>query len=192
MAMGRPPQFDRVVARDRALMLFWRKGYQATSLADLLAAMEISRSSFYGAFGDKRALFVECLDLFAERTLGFLASAPTAPRPLEVLRRFFELGLDRAGVADLRWGCLLVNTSLEMAGVDDDLSARASGHLGRVQGCFELSLIQAGRPPERAADLAAFLMLLLEGLRVSSRRALPSEAQRHQIHTAFQLIEATP
>lgn len=188
--MARPVEFDRLVARDRALLLFWRRGYHATSLADLLEAMEISRSSFYAAFGDKRSLFLECLDLFAERTLGFLGATLTQDQPLADLKRFFELGLGRMGEGESHWGCLLVNTSLEMAGVDEGLSHRASGHLSRVQAAFEASLLKTGCTPQKAADLAAVLMLLLEGLRVSSRRALPTEVQRNQIDTAFRIVDA--
>jgi TetR/AcrR family transcriptional repressor of nem operon len=188
--MARPLEFDRTVARDRALLVFWRKGYQASSLTDLLTAMEISRSSFYAAFGDKRALFLECLDLFAERTLAFLGASRAADPPLQGLKRFFELGLGRMGEGESHWGCLLVNTSLEMAGVDDALSARASGHLSRVQAAFEASVLRTGCTPQKAADLSAVLMLLLEGLRVSSRRALPAEVQRNQINTAFRILDA--
>lgn len=188
--MARPVAFDPTHARDRALLLFWRRGYQATSLADLLEVMAISRSSFYAAYGDKRALFVDCLDLFAERTLGYLDHTLTQDQPLEGLKRFFELGLGRMGEGESHWGCLLVNTSLEMAGVDDALSARASGHLARVQAAFEASLLRTGCTAQKAADLAAVLMLLLEGLRVSSRRALPIEVQHSQIQTAFRIVDA--
>lgn len=188
--MARPLEFNRNAARDRALLVFWRKGYQAASMADLLAAMEISRSSFYAAFGDKRALFVECLDLFAERTVNFLGAARTEEPTLQGLKRFFELGLGRMGDGEPQWGCLLVNTSLEMAGVDDALSARASGHLSRVQASFEATLLKGGCAPRKAADLASVLMLLLEGMRVSSRRVLPPEVQRSQIETAFRILDA--
>jgi len=74
--MARPLEFDRPQTVNKALVLFWRKGYQATSLADLLAAMGIRRSSFYGAFTDTCSLFVECLDLFSARTLEILQRAP--------------------------------------------------------------------------------------------------------------------
>jgi len=188
--MARPVEFDRTLARDRALLLFWRRGYQAASLSDLLAVMEISRSSFYAAFGDKRALFLECLDLFAERTLNFLNGTLETNPPLDGLKQFFEIGLGRMGDGESHWGCLLVNTSLEMAGVDDALSQRASVHLAQVQAAFEASLLTTGCSPQKAADLSAVLMLLLEGLRVSSRRALPPETQRNQIHTAFRIVDA--
>ena len=70
--MPRPIEFDRSKAVNRALVLFWQKGYQATSLSDLLETTNISRSSFYAAFTDKRIFYIECLDLFAERTLELL------------------------------------------------------------------------------------------------------------------------
>lgn len=187
--MARPIEFDRSEARDQALLLFWRKGYQATSLADLLSVMGISRSSFYAAFGDKRALFEECLDRFAERTLAMIAADRTNPRPLDAIRAFFEMGLGRMGDGEPQWGCLLVNTSLEMAGVDQALSARASRHLRDVQSGFEANLLAGGFDADKAADIAAHLMLMLEGLRVSSRRALPAEVGRRQIHTAFRILE---
>ncbi len=172
------------------MLLFWRQGYQATSLSDLIAAMGISRSSFYAAFGDKRGLFVECLDAFAARTFAVLDAARGDRRPLEAIRRFFEMGLARMGDGEPQWGCLLVNTSLEMAGADPNLSQRASGHLSQVQARFETNLIEGGCEPAAAADLAALLMLLLEGLRVSSRRALPGDVQREQIRTAFRILDA--
>ena len=71
--MARPIEFDTGAARDSAMLLFWRKGYLASSLPELLEEMGISRGSFYAAFRDKRSLFVECLDLFAERTHEMLA-----------------------------------------------------------------------------------------------------------------------
>jgi AcrR family transcriptional regulator len=88
-AMARQIEFDRSLARDKALVLFWRKGYQATSLADLLAAMEIGRSSFYAAFGDKRTLFLECLDLFAARTGAAVQRTRAALPPIDALQDFF-------------------------------------------------------------------------------------------------------
>ena len=64
--MPRTPEFDRTRTLNRALKLFWARGYTATSLADLLEAMGIARSSFYASFGDKRSLFIECLEVFGD------------------------------------------------------------------------------------------------------------------------------
>lgn len=188
--MVRPIEFERDAARRQAVRLFWRKGYQATSLTDLLSEMQISRSSFYAAFGDKRALFLGCLDLYGEFTLGLLAAVRREPRPLEALRRFFEMGLTPFGEDASSWGCLLVNTSLEMAGEDEGLSAHASRYLYQVQAEFETTLVAGGIPRDQASDMAEFLMMLLGGLRVSGRRAQPLAAQQRQIRTAFHVLSA--
>jgi TetR/AcrR family transcriptional repressor of nem operon len=189
--MARPIEFDRPRAVNKALALFWRKGCQATSLADLLAAMDIGRSSFYAAFTDKRTLFIECLDLFSTRTLELLQRARAEAPPLDALQDFFErnfTGARGAGAVRGHWGCMLVNTVLEMAGVDDELAARASRRLGEMQRIFEACLRDAGAPPARAEELAAMLMLFNQGIRVSSRRRLPDAQHLQPIATIFRLM----
>ena len=191
--MARPLEFDRSKAVNKALVLFWRQGYQATSLADLLAAMGIGRSSFYAAFGDKRSLFIECMDLFSARNQDMLQRARAEMPPLNVLQSFFEgkLVSGRSAVAAQRhWGCMQVNTVLEMAGVDDELAARASHHLTDMQRFFQTCLEDAGAGPARAEELAAMLMLFNEGIRVSSRRRLPDEQHLQPIATTFRLIRS--
>ena len=175
---------------DRALALFWRKGYQAASLADLLAEMRIGRSSFYAAFTDKRSLFILCLDLFAERTLAILERAGPQAEPLEMLQGFFERNFQGPPSARAGWGCMLVNTVLEMADVDEALAARAGQHLDRVQQVFEIRLLEAGASPDQALQLAQLLMVLNEGIRVSSRRRLPDGVHLQSISTAFHLIRS--
>ena len=182
--MGRHIEFDRSKAVNKALVLFWRKGYQASSMADLVAAMGIGRGSFYAAFTDKRGLFIECLDLFAERTMDLLRHARGEMPPVDALQSFFErnfIGAPGTGPVKEDWGCMLVSTVLEMAGVDDELAARASRHLGVMQDFFQACLRDAGATPAHAEELAAMLMLFNEGIRVSSRRRLPDA-------TTFRLI----
>lgn len=192
--MARPVEFDRSKAVNKALVLFWRKGYQSSSLADLLAAMGIGRSSFYAAFTDKRTLFLECLDLFAERTAELVQRARSEMGPVDALQHFFErnfIGVPGSGVgasASRHWGCMLVNTVIEMAGVDDGLAQSASRHLVAVQRIFQECLLEAGAEAARAEELAAMLMLVNEGIRVSSRRQLPDAQHLRSITTTFGLI----
>lgn len=181
--MARPLEFDRDQALTQAVGLFWRQGFQAASLPDLTTGMGISRSSLYAAFGDKRALFMECLDLYARRTLALLAAVRAEHPPLEALRQFFERSCAQPG-------CLLVNTTLEMADVDDGLSAHASARLAEVQAGFEACLGDTGCGPALAAELAGFLMLVNQGLRVSSRRNLSAEARQAQLDTTFRILAA--
>ena len=189
--MARPPEFDRGKALNRALALFWRKGYQATSLSDLLAAMDIGRSSFYAAFTDKRTLYGECMDLFAARMMELLERARDEKPPIDVLQDFLERNFLGARGARPDWGCILVNTVLEMAGVDEDLVARASAHLTTLQHFFRTCLREAGATPAQAEELAAMLMLFNEGIRVSSRRRLPDAQHLRAIDATFHLIRST-
>jgi TetR/AcrR family transcriptional repressor of nem operon len=190
--MSRPIEFDRPQAVNRALVLFWQQGYQATSLTDLLETMGIGRSSFYAAFTDKRIFYLECLDLFADRTLRLLQAALSEMPPVEGLEHFFKLnfvGLKEIGVKK-NWGCMMVNTVLEMAGVDDELSERASHHLNTMELGFRDLLEEAGALPQQAQELAAMLMLFNEGIRVSSRRRLTDAQHLQTIDTTFCLIRS--
>jgi TetR/AcrR family transcriptional repressor of nem operon len=194
--VARPVEFDRSRAVNKALVLFWRKGYQASSLADLLAAMGIGRSSFYAAFTDKRTLFLECVDLFAARTVELVQRARSEMPPVDALQHFFErnfIGVPGSGVGastSRHWGCMLVNTVIEMAAVDDGLAQHASRHLGELQRIFEECLREAGAGRDHAQELAAMLMLINEGIRVSSRRQLPDRQYLRPISTTFGLIRS--
>lgn len=179
--MARPLEFDRDQALMKATGLFWRKGYHATSIPDLLDALEIGRSSLYAAFGDKRALFLECVDAYVSRTLALLAEVRAGNPPLSALRLFFERTLPQPG-------CLLVNTALEMADVDSGLRDHAAARMGEVRAAFEACLRDAGCGDDEAARLASFLMLVNQGLRVSSRLSLPPEALCAQLDTTFQVL----
>ena len=83
---GRPRSFDRDAALDQAVRLFWSKGYEATSISDLTAALGIGVRSLYAAFGDKKALFDEVVEAYSIRYGGWIARAlaeePTAEQAI--------------------------------------------------------------------------------------------------------------
>jgi TetR/AcrR family transcriptional repressor of nem operon len=109
---------------------------------------------------------------------------------VDALQDFFERSFVVARGTKAHWGCMLVNTVLEMAGVDDELAARASRHLQEMQQVFQVCLQDAGASPARAEELAAMLMLFNEGIRVSSRRRLPDVQHLQPIATTFRLIRS--
>ena len=110
--------------------------------------------------------------------------------PIDALRNFFERNFTGARGEKGHWGCMLVNTVLEMAGVDDELAARASHHMGAMQRVFQACRLDAGATPARAEELAAMLMLFNEGIRVSSRRRLPEAQHLQSIAVTFRLIRS--
>lgn len=132
--MGRPCEFDEDEALDRAMRAFWEGGYDATSLEQLQAATGMGRQSLYNAFGDKRALFLRCLERYHARGLGRLREQLGEPPLRRAVAGLFEYVATRAD-KEKRAGCLQVNTAMELAARDvevGDLVARFQRDLEAV------------------------------------------------------------
>ncbi len=191
--MARPPEFDRQEALDAALKLFWQLGYNAASLQELLDAMQISRSSFYAAFGDKRALFLEVMQIFRDRTAAILLQYHADGGAASAIPGFFRHTVLEVPARRARRGCLMVNTILELAEVDDELSRTASAHLDSIEELFERCLREAqadGEIPVQAspAEGARYLMLLNQGLRVASRQGRKRAELAEMLNTSMSLL----
>src|ERR1700692_1987824 len=93
--MGRPRSFDVEKALDRALQVFWRKGYEAASLSDLTKAVGVNRPSLYAAFGDKETLFRKALDRYLNGPAAYTQEALKEPTARAVVERLLR------GAADL-------------------------------------------------------------------------------------------
>ena len=141
--MARPPGFDRTHALEAAMKLFWSRGYTTTSLADLLNAMEIARSSFYASFGTKRSLFIECLELFGDRTLAIVESDAKKLPAAALPRAFFQATALGVSPRRAQQGCLLVNTVLELADIDPPLNQLAVQKLDAIEDAFATAFRRA-------------------------------------------------
>lgn len=101
--MARPREFDRDAALEKALRVFWAKGFAATSTDDLRVAMGIGRQSLYGAFGDKRTLYLEALDTYQQRTnTGHVMRLSGPTSPIKASKTCFPV-LCRKTIASGRW-----------------------------------------------------------------------------------------
>lgn len=128
---GRPRGFDPSEAVAAALELFWRQGYQATSLDDLTSAMGLSRSSFYACFGAKRAVLLHAVRAYAKDGLATLAGIESAERePADAVRTMVRTIANPDGGSR---GCLLVNCITELAPHDAELAALARSHIERIE-----------------------------------------------------------
>src|SRR5260370_40645571 len=112
---GRPRSFDTEAAVERAMDVFWSRGYHATALPDLLRATKLSRGSLYAAFGDKHALFMRALDRYIADALARM-DVEFGPRsePIDGLRAYLAGYVERTSGAKGRRGCLLVATAMEL------------------------------------------------------------------------------
>ena len=169
--MGRPREFDTDTALEKAMRLFWAKGYEGTSVGDLTETLGISRPSLYAAFGDKQSLFRAALERYASGPAGYVAAAlgkPTARKVAEHLLR---------GAADLQantrnpGGCLTVNGGVacgdEAEPVRQALSAHRTAGVGLLRRRFEQAKAQGDLPKDSdPAALARFLAAVVYGMAV--------------------------
>ncbi|MEH6559377.1 MAG: TetR/AcrR family transcriptional regulator [Oceanicoccus sp.] len=192
--MSRPIEFERAHAVEAAMLLFWRQGYTATSLAQLLESMHIGRSSFYAAFGDKRSLFIEALSLFSARTNSIFDDVRAEEDPMMAINQFFEKTLFDVPERRMRRGCMMVNTVLELDQVDQGLSELAGEKLAEIEtkfeNCFRVAALCGNLSTQQdPRKLAQFMMTINQGLRVASRKKTDKKQLVDILKTTLSLLD---
>ncbi len=174
---GRPRSFDVEAAVERAMNVFWSRGYHATALPDLLRATKLSRGSLYAAFGDKHSLFLRALDRYIADALTRM-DAEFDPRrePVAGLRAYLAGYVERNSGANGRRGCLLVATTMELAGRDADVDRRIAGFFRDMEARVADALSRAKMAGKLAdgvepSSAARILVCFVEGLRVVGKTA---------------------
>jgi TetR/AcrR family transcriptional repressor of nem operon len=173
--MARPREFDETAALDAAIECFWRRGYVATSLRDLTAAMGLTAPSLYNAFGDKEELFALALERYLDRnTRGRLRRLEQTLAPKAAIARFFAEIVERSVNDRERKGCFLVNSALEIAPHHAQCRAVIAKQFAEIEGFFARCILAAqaeGTVPLHldASDVAKLLLGVLLGVRVLAR-----------------------
>lgn len=168
--MGRPRQFVPAEALRDALNVFWEKGYQATSLDDLTAAMHLSRSSFYACFGSKHAVMMAAVERYADELFARLEAMASSMPALEAIDAVL------AAIAEVdagRRGCFFVNCVTELAPHDPALAAFGQHHVARTGELVADLLERAGFNPKLAQTRAAALLALVIGTITLRKAGLP-------------------
>ena len=150
------------------MRLFWRKGYSATSIEDLVEALALSRSSLYDTFGDKRKLFLEALKFYSERVIsGTARTLNQAPSPLAGIQALLDdllAGVDSPSGA---LGCFMVNSVAELVPYDPEVTKLATAYSAALQGLLAQALTRAARPDQATPEqLATYVFNMIQGLRV--------------------------
>lgn len=120
--MARPIEFCREQALQAAIDVFWNKGYEAASLEDLVTAMAIGRQSLYNTYGDKRGLFLQAVSAQIDHYATMLREHFSDNQPVKSLFVSWFNGISHRGEKHKRRGCLLINTSMELAGRDQEIA----------------------------------------------------------------------
>lgn len=183
MMIGRPTEFDRQEALEKAMGLFWRNGYEATGLTDLTNEMGIGRQSLYNAFGDKHSLFVEAMKHYTCRNSQPLIDILRAPGSgVDNIRQVFEGAVSHLTSGDC-CGCLLTNSIIELAPHDDEVAEFVRSALNRVERALKDAVDLAVAAGEIPADtdsraMARFLNSSLHGMVVLGKAAATKSALR--------------
>jgi AcrR family transcriptional regulator len=188
--LGRPRSFDPRKALDRALRVFWEKGYEGASLSDLTRAMGINRPSLYATFGDKEALFRKVLDRYEEGQAAYVYEALKGRTARAVAEGLLRKAADGASDPRNPRGCLMVQSALACGEATDSIrqelnARRAAGEaairrrLSRAKS--EGDLLRGADP----AELARYLVTVIHGMAVQAAGGASRGKLRRVAETAL-------
>ena len=189
--MARTKEFDPDVVLRAAMDLFWRRGYEATSMQDLVDHLGIGRGSLYATFGSKHELYLLALDRYAEESGDRALEVLSQPGPVLPAVRSFLRGFLYESLTDQK-GCLVTNTAIECAH-DRPIARRVESNWDGLETAIAGALVRARSQGELAAGkdpraLARFLVTLVQGLKVMAK--VPDERRmRDAVDQALSLLD---
>jgi TetR/AcrR family transcriptional regulator, transcriptional repressor for nem operon len=192
--VARTKGFDPDTVLHSALELFWERGYEATSMADLVAHLGIARASIYATFGSKHALYLRALDLYAELVDPALLHALSQPGPaLPAVRRLVAQHLHEVTGDQGQRGCFVVNTAVELAPHDPVAAHRVEASWDHLETALTSALVRAvaqGELPDSRdpRGIARLLVVLLQGLRVIGKSGHGSARARDAVAQALTML----
>lgn len=173
--MPRPAEFDRDDVLEKAMHVFWHRGYEATSIQDLVDATHLNRGSIYNAFDDKFGLFQAVMDHYGEQAPSkILVENAKSGVPRATIETFFASILKRAKKDTEHRGCLMTNTAAELCARDDQISEWARNAMQRVEDALN-TLIKRGQADgtitttQKSRALARLLLACVQGINVLAK-----------------------
>jgi TetR/AcrR family transcriptional regulator, transcriptional repressor for nem operon len=194
--MGRKLEFCRDKALHTAMESFWAHGYEQTSMRDLAEQLGLHLGSVYNALGDKEKVFEAALKLnFEEQVLPRMKTLQEAPDPLKAIGDMMTCVVDESTGVTQGPGCFLVNSLLEVAHINDNITKHMHGYLAQIEtmmtNCVEraqqMGQIKANRDPRK---LAQFIMSVGFNLRVMAKLKTQPETIRNIRDVAFAALTA--
>jgi TetR/AcrR family transcriptional regulator, transcriptional repressor for nem operon len=193
--VARVREFNAGVALDKAMKLFWRKGYAETSVRDLVEHTGVAHAGLYAAFGGKRELYRAALEHYDATFGNFLIGPlerPDASRP--EIEAFFATILDAVRKKRFVDGCFMCNTAVEFGNESDDIVVKSRDNVERMTAGFRNALKQAHvRGQVRAgldtAATASFLTSVFHGIAVLARAKAPTGRIEESVHMALRVLD---
>ncbi|MEO3429037.1 TetR/AcrR family transcriptional regulator [Pelagibius sp. CAU 1746] len=193
--MARPRRFEREEVVEKALGVFWRQGYQATSVQDLVDATGLNRGSLYDTFGDKHGLFLEVVEHYRSHVSARRLAKLEEPGPArEKIATFFKEVIEFSVGEGRLLGCLMTNAAIELAPHDRDTRLAVAANMAAMEAAFRRVLTRARKEGEigagkSPADLARFLTATANGLRVMAKVSPERAALRSVVRIALESLD---
>ena len=189
-AKGRPREFCIDEALAAALRVFWTRGYEGASMAELTAAMGITKPSLYAAFGNKEALFHKALDLYEREKLAYMRTALDAPTARGVAERLLRGALEMQTHQSEPKGCLGVISSVacsaEAESIKADVISRRASSAAALEHRFEQAQADGELPDGLdAAALTRYLLAIMQGLAVQAGAGASPEQLEQLVNTSL-------
>jgi TetR/AcrR family transcriptional repressor of nem operon len=173
--VSRAKEFDERVALHAAMELFWERGYEATSMSDLVERMGVARASIYATYGGKHELYLKALDHYTRERDPEIVRRLSVPGPvLPLVRRLVDGYVTESQSGQGSRGCLVVNAAVERMAADADVCRRVERSWTTVEVALTAALERGRaqgelRPETDARSLASFLLVVLQGINVVGR-----------------------
>jgi TetR/AcrR family transcriptional repressor of nem operon len=194
--VARTKEFDPDAALQAAMELFWRRGYEATSMADLVEHLGIGRASIYATFGNKHELFLKALDRYGEMRDPQLTAELSQPGPaLPAVRATFRRFAAESTAESSRLpGCLVSNAAAELGPHDAACARRVERSWDHLETLLHSALVRAQAQGELPADrdpraLARMLLVLAQGLRIVGKASADPGRVREAAEQALTLLD---
>ena len=191
--MARPREFDETKVIENLMNVFWDKGYEATTMQDLVKASGLLKGSLYGAFGDKQALYLAALKHY-DRTriqagIDMLNGEGSARQKIA---RLFDNVIESTKRGLFAGGCLLCNASLEKAVSDKQVKSEIKTTIRRLKVAIMDAIKLEGVNEDQAASLAAFIVSAYFGTRVLAKGGAPAAMIGDTRDHCLQLVPRRP
>ena len=192
--MARPLKFDRNHALEKAMEVFWTQGYKATSVNDLTQAMGLSKSSLYGTFGGKHAIFIECIKFYCDNITTRVRFAMGLNRPAsQIIRSILGRAVDRILEIEGRRGCFLNNSAVEVGARDPEAAEHCRGGFKVMEETFENLVRRAQEEGDISKtfdpkNLAVFLNGTVNGILVIGKANPDRQILESLVETAMQAL----
>ncbi|MET3128192.1 TetR/AcrR family transcriptional repressor of nem operon [Arcicella rosea] len=192
--MARTKEFNEIEILDKAIDLFWFKGYNGASMQDVVDSLGLSRSSIYDTFGDKHQLYISALEQYRKQAAGGLIDmVKQSTSPIQTIQQLLEMLSNDSLNTVCNKGCFMTNSTIELAPHDPEIHKIVKDNMQDIEEAF-YNLVKKGQDlgeitnQNDARALARFLFNTISGIRVAAKSGADKAVYQDIIHVTLSVL----